>query len=137
MNFHYQLEIRNLLVLQVTPSRGSGTLTGESAAPAASAAAATAEHRFGFVEWAEAPRNGTWYTVNGRRINFISDATPEAAMSSYDCYTTSPAFSSLEGAKETWRQYMRIGRLFRRNALQFSDEPRRVAKTGSGQSYET
>ena len=83
---------------------------------AANAPVATAEHRFGFVEWAEAPDNQTWYTVNGRRINFISDATPEAAMSSYDCYTTSPAFSTLEGAKETWRRYMRIG-VSRSNAL--------------------
>ena len=70
---------------------------------------AVAEHRFGFVEWAEAPHNQTWYTVNGRRINFISDATPEAAMSTYDCYTTSPAFNTIEGAKETWRRYMRMG----------------------------
>lgn len=72
-------------------------------------ATATATRRFGFVEWTEAVNNDTWYVVNGRRINFISDATPEAAMSSYDCYTTSPAFASLEGAKETWRRYMRLG----------------------------
>ena len=70
---------------------------------------ATANHRFGFVEWSEASNNRTWYTVNGRRINFISDATPEAAMSTYDCYTTSPAFNTLEGAKETWKRYMRVG----------------------------
>ena len=53
---------------------------------------ANASRRFGFVEWGEGERGGvaaTWYTVNGRRINFISDATPEAAMSHYDCYTTS------------------------------------------------
>jgi hypothetical protein len=75
----------------------------------AGAVVATVEHRFGFVEWAEAPHNQTFYTVNGRRINFISDATPEAAMSTYDCYTTSPAFNTIEGAKETWRRYMRVG----------------------------
>eukprot|EP01050_Picozoa_sp_SAG11_P003940 SAG11_NODE_237_length_11835_cov_11.023347_4_plen_1312_part_00 len=75
----------------------------------AGAVVATAEHRFGFVEWAEALHNETWYTVNGRRINFISDATPEAAMSTYDCYTTSPAFNTIDRAKETWRRYMRMG----------------------------
>lgn len=85
----------HVLALSVTSSSGE--------------VAATASHRFGFVEWSEAPNNRTWYTVNGRRINFISDATPEAAMSTYDCYTTSPAFNTLEGAKETWRRYMRIG----------------------------
>lgn len=70
---------------------------------------ALAMRRFGFVEWSEAANNGTWYVVNGRRINFISDATPEAAMSSYDCYSTSPAFATLEGARETWKRYMRLG----------------------------
>jgi len=87
-----------ILTLTVTPKGGTAAITATSA-----------ERRFGFVEWAEAAGNGTWYTVNGRRINFISDATPEAAMSTYDCYTTSPAFNTLDGAKETWRRYMRIG----------------------------
>ncbi len=94
---HYVPKLQ-ILTLTITPRGG-----------AESSAVTSAQRRFGFVEWAEAAGNGTWYTVNGRRINFISDATPEAAMSTYDCYTTSPAFNTLEGAKETWRRYMRIG----------------------------
>jgi hypothetical protein len=66
--------------------------------------------RFGFVEWTEGP---FYYLVNGVRINFISDATPEAAMSDYDCYSTSRAFlppkGSHTGCPETWRRYMRMG----------------------------
>jgi hypothetical protein len=62
--------------------------------------------RFGFVEWAEAAAS---WTVNGVRINFISDATPESGMSDYDCYTTSEAFGTVAGARETWRRYMRLG----------------------------
>ena len=64
--------------------------------------------RFGFVEWRDDLIAGKW-TVNGVGINFISDATPESGMSHYDCYTTSAAFNSIEGAKETWRRYMRLG----------------------------
>lgn len=66
--------------------------------------------RFGFAEWAEGPY---FYTVNGVRINFISDSTPEAAMGDYDCYSTSPAFlpptGPGTGCPETWRRYMRMG----------------------------
>lgn len=61
--------------------------------------------RFGFVEWTEGP---AWYLVNGVRINFIGDGTPESAMSEYDCYSTSPAFL-LPGCAETWKRYMRMG----------------------------
>lgn len=61
--------------------------------------------RFGFVEWTEGP---AWYLVNGVRINFISDGTPESAMSEYDCYATSPAFRP-PGCAETWKRYMRMG----------------------------
>ena len=91
-----------------TPALFVLALKARAQAPAP-AATATASRRFGFVEWGEAGGNGTWYTVNGRRINLISDATPEAAMSQYDCYTTSEAFGTLEGAKETFRRYMRLG----------------------------
>ena len=66
--------------------------------------------RFGFVEWTEGP---FYYLVNGVRINFISDGTPEAAMSEYDCYSSSPAFLPPDvksgGCPESWRRYMRMG----------------------------
>jgi hypothetical protein len=66
--------------------------------------------RFGFVEWTEGP---FYYKVNGVRINFISDGTPESAMSEYDCYSTSAAFlpptASGTGCPETWKRYMRMG----------------------------
>lgn len=70
----------------------------------------TLTQRFGFVEWTEGPY---YYCVNGVRINFISDATPEAAMSDYDCYSTSPAFLAPPapgtGCPETWKRFMRLG----------------------------
>ena len=70
----------------------------------------TLKQRFGFVEWTEGPY---YYCVNGVRINFISDATPEAAMSDYDCYSTSPAFlpptGPRSGCPETWKRYLRLG----------------------------
>ncbi|HEX2394020.1 MAG TPA: glycoside hydrolase family 2 TIM barrel-domain containing protein [Bacteroidales bacterium] len=66
--------------------------------------------RFGFVEWSEGP---FYYLVNGVRINFISDGTPESAMSDYDCYSVSPAFLKptklSAGCTETWKKYMRLG----------------------------
>ena len=70
----------------------------------------TLTRRFGFVEWTEGPY---YYLVNGVRINFISDATPEAAMSDYDCYATAAAFLPPTrpgtGCPETWKRYMRLG----------------------------
>lgn len=70
----------------------------------------TLTRRFGFVEWTEGPY---YYLVNGVRLNFISDATPEAAMSDYDCYSTAPAFlpptQAEPGCPETWKRYMRLG----------------------------
>jgi hypothetical protein len=70
----------------------------------------TRKQRFGFVEWTEGPY---YYLVNGVRINFISDGTPESAMSHYDCYSVSPAFlrptSPGTGCPETWKKYMRLG----------------------------
>jgi len=70
----------------------------------------TLTRRFRFVEWTEGPY---YYLVNGVRINFISDATPEAAMSEYDCYTTAAAFlpptAAGTGCPETWKRYMRLG----------------------------
>ena len=66
--------------------------------------------RFGFVEWTEGPY---YYRVNGVRLNLISDATPEAAMSEYDCYSTAAAFLPPTvpgtGCPETWKRYMRVG----------------------------
>ena len=70
----------------------------------------TLKRRFGFVEWTEGPY---YYCVNGVRVNLISDATPEAAMSEYDGYSTSPAFlpptGLRSGCPETWKRYMRLG----------------------------
>jgi len=70
----------------------------------------TLTRRFGFVEWSEGPY---YYLVNGVRINYISDATPEAAMCEYDCYSTSAAFLpptvTGTGCPETWKRYMRLG----------------------------
>jgi len=66
--------------------------------------------RFGFVEWSE---ELNYFTVNGVRINMISDGTPEPAMSEYDCYSNSPAFlpasGNTLGCPETWERYMRLG----------------------------
>jgi len=68
------------------------------------------KQRFGFVEWGEGPY---YYTVNGVRVNHISDATPEPHMTRYDGYTNTPAFlpptASCKGFPETLRRYMRIG----------------------------
>jgi hypothetical protein len=90
--------VLHLLTLAATPTGGG-------------AAATSVTRRFGFVEHAEGP---TYYTVNGVRINQLSDATPEAGMSFYDAYA-SPAFqhapggNASAGAAETWRRYMRVG----------------------------
>jgi len=69
-----------------------------------------ATERFGFVEWLEEEH---YYTVNGVRINMVSDGTPESAMSEYDCYAVSSAFlpptDSTSGCPETWKRYMRLG----------------------------
>jgi hypothetical protein len=66
--------------------------------------------RFGFVEWTE---GSYYYLVNGIRINYLSDATPEPGMSEYDCYSVSPAFLPPTvlgtGCPETWKRYMRLG----------------------------
>jgi len=64
--------------------------------------------RFGFVEWGES-RDGGFYTVNGVRINFIGDATPEAGQSDYDAYSTTEGWASHAGAVESFRRYMRLG----------------------------
>lgn len=54
---------------------------------------AAATQRFGFVEHAEGP---FYYTINGVRLNQLSDATPEMGMSYYDAYS-SAAVSEAEG----------------------------------------
>jgi hypothetical protein len=66
-----------------------------------------ASKRFGFVEHKES--SSFFYSINGVRINFLSDATPENGMSYYDCYANEGAFGSQGGARETWRRYMRLG----------------------------
>lgn len=87
----------NLHLLNLTLSKGTNEIDKRA-------------QRFGFVEWGETPM---YYTVNGTRINFIGDGTPEAAMSEYDCYSTAAAFlppgGSSGGCPETWRRYMRMG----------------------------
>ena len=72
------------------------------------AALSTAARRFGFVEHSEG--GAFYYTLNGVRINQLSDATPENAMSQYDAYTMNDAaFGSGGGARETWKRFMRLG----------------------------
>ena len=73
----------------------------------------SASARFGLVEHAEG--GPFYYTLNGVRVNQLSDATPENAMSFYDAYAEpvgdagSAAFTAAGGAAETWRRYMRLG----------------------------
>ena len=52
---------------------------------------------------------GFFYTLNGVRVNHLSDATPENGMSFYDAYANEDAFGGGGGARETWRRYMRLG----------------------------
>ena len=66
------------------------------------------DQRFGFADWRDDLIPGKW-SINGVAVNFISDATPESGMSHYDCYTQSSAFNTIDGARETWRRYMRLG----------------------------
>lgn len=66
-----------------------------------------ASQRFGFVEHKESTT--FFYTINGIRINYLSDATPENGMSFYDCFANEAAFGSQGGARESWRRYMRLG----------------------------
>jgi hypothetical protein len=74
--------------------------------------------RFGFVQFAEGPPGESgepwYYTVNGVRVNNISDSTCEPQMSYFDTYSVAPAFLPPEegeegGCAETWRRYQRIG----------------------------
>lgn len=67
----------------------------------------SSSHRFGVVTHAEGPTY--YYTLNGARINQISDATPENGMSFYDAYADERAFGSSGGAQESWRRYMLLG----------------------------
>jgi hypothetical protein len=76
-----------------------------TAVDASSGATARASQRFGFVQHAEGP---FYYTLNGVRINQLSDATPEMGMSYYDAYTHA-AFSPASAAADTWSRYMRVG----------------------------
>ena len=72
------------------------------------------EHRqrFGFVEWGEGPY---YYTVNGVRVNQISDSTAEGGLSYWNAYSTAPAYlppnkeTGRLGCPETWERFMRIG----------------------------
>jgi hypothetical protein len=67
---------------------------------------AASSTRFGFVEHAEA--GGYYYTLNGVRVNHISDATPENGMSYYDAYSFSGGYFSTN-PRDVWRAYMRAG----------------------------
>ena len=71
------------------------------------APASRASQRFGLVEHAES--SSFFYTLNGVRVNHLSDATPENGMSFYDAYANEDAFGGGGGARETWRRYMRLG----------------------------
>ena len=71
------------------------------------AGAPLATRRFGWVEHGAA---AYYWTINGVRVNHLSDATPEAGMSFYDAYSASAAFAAgAGGAAESWRRYMRLG----------------------------
>jgi len=71
------------------------------------AAVSSAAQRFGLVEHAES--SSFFYTLNGVRVNHLSDATPENGMSMYDAYANEGAFGAGGGARESWRRYMRLG----------------------------
>jgi hypothetical protein len=69
----------------------------------------TYPQRFGFVEHGEGPH---YYTVNGIRVNGISDATAESQLSFFDAYSSPawlPPTAPGTGAPESWRRYMRVG----------------------------
>jgi hypothetical protein len=91
------------LTASVTVSGGRGAATG---ADPAAATPVVASHRFGFVEHAEG--GPFYYTLNGVRVNQLSDATPEQGMSSYDAYV-SPAFATPDAARDSWGRYLTLG----------------------------
>ena len=62
--------------------------------------------RFGFVEHAEGPY---YYTVNGVRVNNISDGTTEAQLSEYDAYAELAGYKTAEACRETWKRFLRVG----------------------------
>lgn len=66
---------------------------------------ASSSTRFGFVE--HSARTFFW-TLNGERVNHISDATPENGMSFYDAYAFSGSYFATS-PRDVWRQYMRVG----------------------------
>jgi hypothetical protein len=67
-----------------------------------------AARRFGFVEHREG--GAFFYTLNGVRVNQLSDATPENGGSTYDAYTEqSAAWGAGGAAAESWRRMMRLG----------------------------
>lgn len=87
------------------------TLATAVAAPGGAAAPppAAASQRFGTVELLE---GSFFYTLNGVRLNQLSDATPENGASFYDQYAQPASFGALgpgAGAHETWSRYMRLG----------------------------
>ena len=73
----------------------------------------TDRRRFGFVEYGE---GATYYTVNGIRIFQFMDSSQEHVWSVpgkvngfQTAYQFLPAFGTVDGAKETWRRYQRLG----------------------------
>jgi hypothetical protein len=66
---------------------------------------AASSTRFGFVEHAEA---GYYYTLNGVRVNHLSDATPENGMSYYDAYSFTGSYYQTN-PRDVWGAYMRAG----------------------------
>ena len=77
---------------------------GGGGAPPACDPSASAT-RFGFVEHGQATY---YYTLNGVRVNHISDATPENGMSFYDAYSA-PASHFAQAPGDAWRRYMALG----------------------------
>ena len=72
---------------------------------APSGEAVTSATRFGFVQHNSAIY---YWTLNGLRINHLSDATPENGMSYYDAYS-SPASYWSQNPQDVWRRYMAVG----------------------------
>ena len=66
---------------------------------------ATSSTRFGFVEH----NSSTYfYTLNGARVNHLSDATPENGMSYYDAYAFTGSFFTTN-PRDVWKNYMSLG----------------------------
>ena len=107
----YSAQLHYLNVSLHLQGGSSSTASASAIAAAAAVAAAppppasTGSVRFGFVEHAA---RAYFWTLNGVRVNHLSDATPENGMSYYDAYAFSGSFIA-QNPWELWRSYMRVG----------------------------